>query len=150
MILGVHHAAIAVSDLAAAVDFYCGVLGFEVVMEAELPPGIEMMAEALGIEDSGFQVKMIKKGNSCLELFQFNVSEIGDCRRPPNRTGITHIALASDDVPADYQRLSEAGVVFNSALIGASPGRFAYGRDPFGNIIELLEHDPAAAQALSF
>ena len=36
--------------------------------------------------------------------------------------------------------LEEAGVVFNAPLFGASPSRFAYGRDPFGNVIELLEH----------
>jgi hypothetical protein len=38
--------------------------------------------------------------------------------------------------------LEEAGVVFNAPLFGASPSRFAYGRDPFGNVIELLEHNP--------
>lgn len=37
------------------------------------------------------------------------------------------------------------GVCFNSELVGGSPSRFAYGRDPFGKVIELLEHDPEGA-----
>lgn len=37
MILGVHHAALAVPDLEAALAFYCGLLGFEVTLEMEIP-----------------------------------------------------------------------------------------------------------------
>lgn len=150
MILGVHHAALTVPDMAAALAFYCDLLGFEVAMEAELPSGVDVMADALGIEDSAFKVRMIKKGNSCIELFEFKVSETGDSQRPPNRTGITHIALASDAIAGDYEVLSAAGVTFNAALLGVAPTRFAYGRDPFGNVIELLEHNPAAPDSLEF
>ena len=150
MILGVHHAAIAVPDITAALAFYCDVLGFEVAMEAEVPSGIDVMGDAMGIEDSGFKVRMIKKGNSCLELFEFNATEHGNARRPVNRTGITHIALASDSIEADYDELSAHDVSFEAPLFGAAPSRFAYGRDPFGNVIELLEHNPSAADSLSF
>jgi len=150
MILGVHHAALAVTDMEAALAFYCGLLGFEVAMEAEVPSGIDLMGEAMGIDDSGFKVRMIKKGNSCIELFEFNVSEHGDTRRPVNRTGITHIALASDNIAEDYEKLAANEVVFNAPLLGAAPSRFAYGRDPFGNVIELLEHNPEAADSLVF
>ena len=150
MILGVHHAALAVPSMEEALAFYCNVLGFEVVVEAEVPSGFDPMCEALGTEDSGFKVRMIRKGNSCIELFEFAVSKEGEALRPPNRIGLTHIALASDDISADYERLAENGVNFNAALFGAAPSRFAYGRDPFGNVIELLEHNPASKDALSF
>ena len=150
MILGLHHAAVAVPDMSAALRFYCDLLGFEVAMEAEVPSGIDVMGDALGIKDSGFKVRMIKKGNSCIELFEFSVSEHGDTRRPVNRMGITHIALASNDIEADYRNLQDSGVGFNADLLGAAPSRFAYGRDPFGNVIELLEHNPQAADAVTF
>ncbi len=150
MILGVHHAAIAVPKMDVALAFYCDVMGFEVVLEAEVPSGVKVMSDAMGIEDSGFKVRKIKKGNSCIELFEFNVSELGDSRRPANRTGLAHIALASDDIVADFARLSDAGVHFNAELTGEVRDRFAYGRDPFGNIIELIEHDPSAPEALEF
>lgn len=150
MILGLHHAAIAVKNIDDALAFYCDLLGFEVVMNADLPSGIDVMAQALGLSDSQFKVRMIKKGNSCIELFEFAQSEAGDADRPANKLGITHIALVSDHIADDYQMLSANGVTFNAALFGAEPGRFAYGRDPFGNIIELLEHNPAAPDALNF
>ncbi len=150
MILGLHHAAIAVASIDDALAFYCDLLGFEVVMNADLPAGIDAMAQALGIDDSEFKVRMIKKGNSCIELFEFGQSQPGDHLRPPNKLGITHIALVSDQIDEDYQQLASNGVTFNAPLFGGAPGRFAYGRDPFGNVIELLEHNPEAADALNF
>ncbi len=141
MILGLHHAAIAVPDMQRALDFYVDVVGFDVVEEHTLPPGIPPLAQAFGIEDAGCTVRMIAKGNSYLELFEFGEALPAEDGRPVNRIGITHIALASDDVESDFARLEAAGVAFNAALFGAAPTRFAYGRDPFGNVIELLEHD---------
>ena len=140
MILGLHHAAIAVPDIDAGVRFYAGVLGFDIVDEVALPGGIAPLAEAFGIEDSACAVRMLRKGNSFIELFEYETTHEGDLARPVNRSCITHIALSSDDPEADYARLEGEGVVFNAPLFGASPTRFAYGRDPFGNVIELLEH----------
>jgi glyoxylase I family protein len=150
MILGVHHPALAVPDMQRALDFYCGVLGFELVMKADIPSGIAPMNEAFDVADAGCKVRMLKKGNSCIELFEFNEGQEGDPRRPVSRQGITHFALASDDPEGDFARLSDNGVVFNTPLFGASPARFAYGRDPFGNVIELLEHAPGTPSALHF
>jgi catechol 2,3-dioxygenase-like lactoylglutathione lyase family enzyme len=92
---------------------------------------------------------MIRRGNSCLELFEFQEAHPGTPMRPVNRLGITHVALASDDYQKDYDHLAANGVVFNAPPFGAAPQRFAYGRDPFGNVIELLEHAPGAS-ALRF
>jgi catechol 2,3-dioxygenase-like lactoylglutathione lyase family enzyme len=143
MILGVHHPALSVPDMQKALDFYCGVLGFEVVMEAEIPSGIDPMNAAFGVEDAGCAVRMIRKGNSCIELFHFAANASGaDTARPVDRHGITHIALATDDYQRDYDHLAAHGVAFNTPPMGESPARWAYGRDPFGNVIELLEHAP--------
>lgn len=150
MILGVHHPGIVVPDMELALAFYCGVLGFEVALEAEVPSGVEPLAEAMGLSDSGFKVRKIVKGNSCIELFEFKVVERGDVIRPANQIGIAHIALASDDIEVDFARLTDAGVKFNCDLTGDIRDRFAYGRDPFGNILELIEHDPSAPEALKF
>ena len=150
MILGMHHAAIAVPDMEAALAFYGGTLEFEVVDEVRLPGGIAPLAKAFGIEDAGCQVRMLRKGNSFLELFQFDDSLPAEPGRPVNRIGITHIALASDDVEGDFARLERAGVAFHAPLFGGAPSRFAYGRDPFGNVIELLEHAPEGAAARRF
>ena len=150
MILGLHHPAMAVPDMQVALDFYCGVLGFRAVMEADLPPGWEPMARALGLADSACVIRMLRKGNSCIEFFEFRQQEAGDPLRPVNRTGISHIAIATDDFAADYAMLLEAGVPFNTKPFGESPHRFAYGRDPFGNMIELLEHLGGNRMSLDF
>lgn len=139
MITGLDHAALAVEDMTAALAFYCDVIGFQVTMDVELPPGIQAMNDAFAIEDASYRVCMIELGNTRIELFEFNQSEAADVQRPVNKIGITHIALASNDVEADFNLLSNNGVVFNAPLFGAAPGRFTYGRDPFGNVIELLE-----------
>lgn len=140
MILGVHHPALAVPDLAKALAFYCGVLGFKQVMEADIPAGFQPLNDAMGIPDGGYQVRMVRKGNSVIEIFEFATSEEGEAERPVHRLGITHFALASDDFQKDYDDLVENGVVFMAEPFGQSPQRFAYGRDPFGNVFELLEH----------
>ncbi len=145
MILGMHHAALAVKDINQALAFYCDVIGFEIEMEAEVPSGIDAMGVAMGISDSGFKIRMLKKGHSHLELFEFNDTEELDELRPVNRTGITHIALATDDIEKDYEYLTQNGVEFNAELFGPAPGRFAYGRDPFGNVIELIEKESASS-----
>lgn len=150
MILGIHHAAMAVPDIEAALAFYRDLLGFEVVDEVALPPGIAPLAQAFGLPDAGCRVRMLRKGNSFIELFEFDEALPAEPERPVNRAGITHIALASDDIEVDHARLEEAGVVFNAPLFGAAPSRFAYGRDPFGNVIEVLEHDAAGPAGRRF
>ena len=150
MILGVHHPALAVPDMQKALDFYCGVIGFELCMEADIPSGVAPMNDAFGVPDAGCKVRMVRKGNSCLELFEFAAGKPGDPERPVDLQGITHFALAADDFQADYDHLAANGVKFNAPPFGASPSRFAYGRDPFGNVIELLEHAPGGPTSLRF
>jgi glyoxylase I family protein len=137
MIKGIHHTALAVPNLDDAIAFYCGVLGFEVGMQADIPGGL--LEEPFGIDRAGCRVRMIHKGGTAIELFEFEHAEAGEARRPVNRVGITHIALASDDVPADVARLEAAGVDFHSDVQGESPQQWCYGRDPFGNVIEVIE-----------
>jgi catechol 2,3-dioxygenase-like lactoylglutathione lyase family enzyme len=137
MILGLDHAALAVPDIERALEFYCGVVGFEVIASYDLPAGL--METPFGIEKAGCTVRKVELGGTRLELFQFDEAEVGDVARPVNRLGITHIALRSDDVPADHARLSAAGVRFNTSPQGESPSQWCYGRDPFGNVIELFE-----------
>ena len=150
MILGVHHPALAVPDMRRARDFYCGVLGFEVAMEADIPSGVPPLDQAFGVADAGCKVCLLRKGNSAIELFEFAQAEQGDAKRPVNRHGITHLALATDDYQKDYDLLRAHGVAFNTPPMGESPSRWAYGRDPFGNVIELLENLPGGPTTLRF
>jgi catechol 2,3-dioxygenase-like lactoylglutathione lyase family enzyme len=152
MILGVHHPALSVPSLEEALAFYCGVVGFEVVMEAAIPSGIPPLDQAFGIPDAGCKVRMIRKGNSCIELFEFEDPETPAAtpERPVHKHGLTHICLATDDYAKDYDHLAANGVAFHTEPMGDEGTRWAYGRDPFGNVIELLEHAKEGATSLRF
>ena len=57
--------------------------------------------------------------------------------RPVCDHGITHLALQVSDIEAEHQRLADAGMFFH-----CPPGeqiRAIYGRDPDGNVVELME-----------
>ena len=152
MILGVHHPALSVPSLEEALAFYCGVVGFEVVMEAAIPSGIPPLDQAFGIPDAGCKVRMIRKGNSCIELFEFEDPETpaATLDRPVHKHGLTHICLATDDYAKDYDHLAANGVAFHTEPMGDEGTRWAYGRDPFGNVIELLEHAKEGGTSLRF
>ena len=137
MIRGLHHAALAVPNMNEALAFYCDVLGFEVSMDVDLPAGL--LEAPFGIDQAACKVRMIQKGGTRIELFEFEHPEMGNPNRAVNRLGITHIALGSDDVQGDARVLTGAGVVFNTPVQGESPDQWCYGRDPFGNVIELIE-----------
>lgn len=146
MLLGVHHVAIATAHLDRLRDFYCTHLGMEQVGEAEWEDQPEMDA-IVGLPHSAAKVALLRAGNFALELFQYAApkSEGGEANRPVNRPGITHFAFAVHDLEAEYERLMAAGVRFH----GPPPSRdispedmavrAVYGRDPDGNVFELLE-----------
>jgi len=58
-----------------------------------------------------------------------------------NSTGFTHIALAVEDLDVAYQRLTEAGVIFNAPpqLSPEGYAKVTYGRAPEGVLLELVE-----------
>jgi catechol 2,3-dioxygenase-like lactoylglutathione lyase family enzyme len=143
MILGVNHVALSVPDMDKALEFYCDLLGFEKLSDAGWPAGTESADRILAVEGTSARVCHIGTENLLMELFQF-----GDCdpvaqdpRRPVIDHGITHICLAVTDLDDEYARLSAAGMEFNSppTEVGIPGVRTVYGRDPFGNVVELEE-----------
>ena len=146
MIRGLHHASITTADLARLSAFYRDLLGFTVVMETEWGAGNTMADTIYGLKDTAVRMVMLRTANAFLELFEFAhpLGKRGDPDRPVCDQGITHICLAVTDIAAEHARLSVAGMRFNSAPQDI-PGlcKAVYGRDPDGNIVELVEADPA-------
>lgn len=146
MIHGIDHTAISVPDMRAALDFYCGVLGFVVESESGWPKGARRVDALVGLEDSASSVTMLRMGETRIEIFQYESPEPSP-RDPAFRVcdhGITHFCLAVTQIEDEYARLAAAGVVFNHAPIDVGTSICVYGRDPFGNVIELKQHKPAA------
>jgi len=141
MIHGIDHTALSVPDMDAAIEFYSGVLGFEVEMNAGWPSGAKPLDDLVGLEDSASKVAMLRLGDTKIELFQYQNPEgkAQDPNRPVCDHGIIHLCLAVSGIEAEYERLKQAGVRFNSAPIDMGRECCVYGRDPFGNVLELIE-----------
>jgi catechol 2,3-dioxygenase-like lactoylglutathione lyase family enzyme len=145
MLTGVHHVAIATADLERLQDFYCTLLGMRVITAGEWSDD-PVNDGIVGLPRSAARFVLLGAGNLALELFQYsNPPSIGgEPDRPVNKPGITHVGFCVTDLDAEYARLAEAGVRFHSPPAPPSssdevPIRAVYGRDPDGNVFELLE-----------
>lgn len=141
MLKGFHHAAISTPDLERSVRFYRELFGCTVVREFGWPAGIPEADALTGLRNSSAKAVMLKLGDSFLEIFEFSspTPKPGDPDRPACDHGITHICLEVRDSLAEYARLKQAGMRFHAPPQAQDGGFVTYGRDPDGNIVELLE-----------
>ena len=141
MLKGFHHAAISTPDLGRSVRFYCDLFGCTVLREFGWPAGIPEADALTGLRNSAARAVMLKLHDSFLEIFEFSspTPQPGNPDRPACDHGITHICLAVEDSQAEYARLKAAGMRFHAPPQAQDGGFVTYGRDPDGNIVELLE-----------
>jgi catechol 2,3-dioxygenase-like lactoylglutathione lyase family enzyme len=141
MLLGFHHAAISTPDLDRFLAFYCGVLGCEVAWTFGWEAGSEEADAVTGLEGSAARAAMLKLGDSFLEVFEFSAPQAGTraTERPVNEPGISHVCLQVRDIHGEYERLQRAGMRFHCPPQSQDTGFVTYGRDPDGNVVELLE-----------
>lgn len=122
------------------------------MLEAAWEAGKTTADTIFGLKDTAVRMVMLRTSSACLELFEFSAPRClpGDPQRPVCDQGITHICLSVDDITAEHARLSAAGMRFHS-LPQDVPAlcRAACGRDPDGNIVELVEANPAGPFALA-
>ena len=142
MIHGINHVAISTGDIDRLADFYQNLLGFEEVFKLNWDIGHEALDNITGLTDSSARIIMLKCGNACIELFEYVTPEpkLGDSNRPVCDHGITHLCLQVTDIDSEYTRLTAAGMRFHCPpqAVGEEI-RATYGRDPDGNVVELLE-----------
>ena len=140
MILAFAHPGIVVPDLEKAIDFYAKAFGFRLLSDQEGWKNSPETDRAIGCPNSASRGAMLAGHNCFLELFQY--SSPAQTASPPGQflahePGIRHIAFYVDDVKKEFQRfLSVGGEPLGELVEGATA---IYGRDPFGNIIELAE-----------
>jgi len=141
MIKGFHHAAISTPDLERCIEFYTQTIGGEVAWTFGWERNTPEADEVTGLQDSAAKAAMLKIGDSFLEVFEFTApqQEPRNSERPVNKHGITHICLEVKDINAEYERLKAAGMRFNCAPQSQDGSSMVYGRDPDGNVVELIE-----------
>lgn len=126
----VHHVAVVVRDLDAALGFYRGQLGL--ALELVLP-----------IESDGVRIAFLGVGESKVELVEPTDPNTGVARFLESRgEGFHHVCLEVADLAAELDRLLAAGI----ELIDAAPRRGAEGpvafihpRSCHGVLVELIE-----------
>ena len=129
-----NHVSISVADLDAQVAWYRQALGFADVVEhyelAEPPVRTAVLQAATGI-----RIEMIERAGSQ------RVGDYGDPLEMTQAQGYGHWAVDVDDLEAAFAWLLDTGAreVWPPANAVAPGARFAYVKDPEGNLIELIQ-----------
>jgi catechol 2,3-dioxygenase-like lactoylglutathione lyase family enzyme len=141
MINNLRHVGLVVANLDSALAFWCNVMGFKIVAQAEESgPHVDKM---LGMESVLLNtVKLSIGNNGSLELLHFKSHK--DSSRwngKPYTTGYTHIALTVSNIDVLMRRLTEHGVKFPSPPQFSPDGRVKviYASCPDGTLVELVE-----------
>ncbi len=142
MIKGFHHAALSTPDLGRCLQFYTEVVGCEIAYEFGWPAGTPDADKVTGLENSEAKAAMLKLGESFLEVFEFSSPQPKHRHgeRPVCDNGISHIAVEVKDIQSEYVRMKAAGMQFHSEPMAQESGFMVYGRDPDGNVVELIEY----------
>lgn len=153
MLLNIDHVNIVVKDLEGCLAFYRDLLGLRETMRARLEGSwVEQVTGIDGIVADCVYLEL--DGRTRLELLQFLEPETGAPLEPnaiPSTPGIRHLAFRVDDLDAEFERLTKAGVPFvnppaavPAGLVKHSTGRkrLCYFHGPEGVLLELAEFRP--------
>jgi len=113
-----------VADVAAAIPFYTGQLGFR--LEMHPAPGFAALSR------DGLQLLLNQPGAG-------GAGQAMPDGRLPAPGGWNRIRIEVADLAAAVERLQGAGVVFRNAIVDGNGGRQILLEDPSGNPVELFE-----------
>lgn len=126
-----NHAGLAVTDLDRSLEFYCGVLGMELVEDYTGSDGVRLV--------------FVRAGSHEFELLELPGLS-GQAPAPPaDRPGIRHISFLVDNIEQQVADLTAKGVKFTSEtgahVLPRGPVKYIYFEDPDGIPLELLQRD---------
>ncbi len=138
---GFRHVGIVVKDMEKALYFYRDLLGFKIVKKMQ--ESGNYIDSVCGVKKiSVITVKLSADDNNLIELLYF-ISPVSKNNAAKGLTdvGFSHISCTVENIDATYDRLSKAGIHFNSLPQVSSEGyaKVAFCLDPEGNFIELVE-----------
>jgi glyoxylase I family protein len=141
--VGIHHTALSTPDLDRLIAFYGEAFGFEVEFDYPWDESNEAFRRTHAVPETAGRVVMLVNGAHRLEVFEY--------RKPKPRPdidsrgnadlGISHFCVQVKDIENEITRLRAMGMEFQSELVEQTPEiANCYGRDPDGNLIELIEY----------
>jgi catechol 2,3-dioxygenase-like lactoylglutathione lyase family enzyme len=138
------HVGISVADIDRSIAFYREMFGMEQACDVFAFDGPRFSA-VMGLPQASGRMCMITGGDVALELFEFAAPEpeAQDPAYPVANHGISHFGFEVEDIEAVHARLSAAGVTLHAPVTTFASGMKAtYGRDPDGNVFEIMERGP--------
>jgi catechol 2,3-dioxygenase-like lactoylglutathione lyase family enzyme len=140
LILNFRHTGIVVENLPHSLDFYQGLLGFQVEKQAnEAGPFIDAI---LGLEQAALTtVKLRAPDGVMIELLDFGGDTTNQGDKPITEVGPTHLAFGVADLDDIFVRLQAKGIKFisNPQVSPDGYAKVAFCRAPEGTHIELVE-----------
>ena len=136
----IRHTGIVVSNLERSIHFYKDLFGFQITRQMEESGDyIDNMLAMRGVKVT--TVKMMAPDGPMVELLQLHSHQRIQKTRAINDIGIAHIAFEVEDLDAEYNRLKNEEVSFNSPPQLSPDGyaKVAFCRAPEGTFIELVE-----------
>ena len=142
MLVGLHHTAISTPDLDRCAAFYRDLFGFETAFDFSWDGSNEDFKRTHAEPETAGRVLMLERAGARLEIFEYATPKPTPRASTPHNVdhGLCHISFEVKDIDTEYARLSGAGMPFLSEPVPQAYIKCCYGRDPDGNLIELIEY----------
>jgi catechol 2,3-dioxygenase-like lactoylglutathione lyase family enzyme len=140
MIKDIRHTGIVVVDLEESLHFYGDLLNFKIAKQMEEAGDyIDNISSLQNIKVT--TVKMTLPTGQMIELLKYHSHPEEQKMRRICEIGISHIALTVDNLDAEYERIKDQGIPFNSPPQLSPDGyaKVAFCRAPEGTLVELVE-----------
>ena len=127
--------AITCSNFEESLDFYHNKLGFEIVLDLEIP---DRLAQDVGLAPTGFRQVRLKAGNTLIKLMDIDTP-------PPTpadafSAGVRWLTFFVEDIQESVENLRQNGVEFLSEPVSAPDAAgVVCAKDPDGILIELVQ-----------
>ena len=140
-ITNILHTGISTTDIDRSIHFYRDLMGMELTYDVRKFKG-EVYDLMFQFKGTYGKAATLTQGDFNIELFEFENPKPQPRKdlRPVFEPGIYHTCFQVPDVQREYERLRDAGVYFHTPPYRVDgEGIVTYGRDPDGNIVEIVE-----------